>query len=115
MDIHAQTTIHYPKTDRTSGATCDTGRPSSSETIQRMDNVAIVVDDLDAAIEFFAELGMEMEGKGQIAPRFRRSATRRLRRTMVREDPGPSRSAVVTGWPLRSDWLCSSWSTPMPL
>jgi catechol 2,3-dioxygenase-like lactoylglutathione lyase family enzyme len=35
--------------------------------IQRMDNIAIVVDDLDAAIEFLTELGMELEGKGQIA------------------------------------------------
>ena len=34
--------------------------------IQRMDNVAIVVDDLDAAVAFFAELGMVLEGKGQI-------------------------------------------------
>src|SRR5260370_1170693 len=35
-------------------------------TIQRMDNVAIVVDDLDAAVAFFTELGMELEGKGQV-------------------------------------------------
>ena len=35
-------------------------------TIQRMDNVGIVVDDLDAAIAFFTELGMEREGKAQI-------------------------------------------------
>jgi catechol 2,3-dioxygenase-like lactoylglutathione lyase family enzyme len=35
-------------------------------TIQRMDNVAIVVDDLDAAIAFFTELGMEREGEAQI-------------------------------------------------
>ena len=35
-------------------------------TIQRMDNVAIVVDDLDAAVAFFAELGMELEGTGQV-------------------------------------------------
>jgi catechol 2,3-dioxygenase-like lactoylglutathione lyase family enzyme len=35
-------------------------------TIQRMDNVAIVVDDLDAAVAFFADLGMELEGKGQV-------------------------------------------------
>ncbi len=35
-------------------------------TIQRMDNVAIVVDDLDAAIEFFTELGMELEGRAEI-------------------------------------------------
>jgi len=34
-------------------------------TIQRMDNVAIVVEDLDAAVAFFTELGMELEGKGQ--------------------------------------------------
>jgi catechol 2,3-dioxygenase-like lactoylglutathione lyase family enzyme len=35
-------------------------------TLQRMDNVGIVVDDLDAAIAFFTELGMEREGKAQI-------------------------------------------------
>ena len=35
-------------------------------TIQRMDNVAIVVDDLDAAVAFFTELGMELDGKAQI-------------------------------------------------
>jgi catechol 2,3-dioxygenase-like lactoylglutathione lyase family enzyme len=35
-------------------------------TIQRMDNVGIVVDDLDAAIAFFTELGMELEGTAQI-------------------------------------------------
>ena len=32
-------------------------------TIQRMENVLIVVDDLDAAKAFFAELGMELEGE----------------------------------------------------
>ena len=32
-------------------------------TIQRMDNVGIVVDDLEAAIAFFAELGLELEGE----------------------------------------------------
>lgn len=30
--------------------------------IQRMDNVAIVVKDLDGAVDFFTELGMELEG-----------------------------------------------------
>ncbi|GAA1055017.1 glyoxalase [Agromyces luteolus] len=35
-------------------------------TIRRLDNVAIVVDDLDAAIAFFAELGMELEGRAAI-------------------------------------------------
>jgi catechol 2,3-dioxygenase-like lactoylglutathione lyase family enzyme len=32
-------------------------------TILRMDNVLIVVDDLEAAKAFFAELGMELEGE----------------------------------------------------
>ncbi|WP_432196543.1 VOC family protein [Streptomyces sp. bgisy027] len=35
-------------------------------TIRRMDNVLIVVDDLDAVIAFFVELGMEPEGKGPL-------------------------------------------------
>lgn len=35
-------------------------------TIERMDNVGIVVDDLQAAVEFFEELGMELEGEAQI-------------------------------------------------
>ena len=30
--------------------------------IKRMDNVLIVVEDLDAVIAFFVELGMELEG-----------------------------------------------------
>ncbi|MFF9851344.1 VOC family protein [Streptomyces litmocidini] len=32
-------------------------------TIQRMDNVLIVVEDLDAVVAFFVELGMEPEGR----------------------------------------------------
>ncbi|MFI8520001.1 VOC family protein [Streptomyces sp. NPDC085481] len=39
-------------------------------TIQRMDNVLIVVDDLDAAIAFFVELGMELEGRMPIEGRW---------------------------------------------
>jgi catechol 2,3-dioxygenase-like lactoylglutathione lyase family enzyme len=35
-------------------------------TLQRMDNVLIVVDDLEAAIAFFAALGMEVEGKASV-------------------------------------------------
>jgi catechol 2,3-dioxygenase-like lactoylglutathione lyase family enzyme len=34
--------------------------------IQRMDNVLIVVDDLEAAIAFFAELGLELEGQSTV-------------------------------------------------
>ncbi|NKZ04360.1 VOC family protein [Actinomadura latina] len=39
-------------------------------TLQRMDNVLIVVDDLEAVIAFFVELGMELEGKGPLEGRW---------------------------------------------
>ncbi|GAB3161274.1 VOC family protein [Amycolatopsis stemonae] len=35
-------------------------------TIERMDNVGIVVDDLKAAIAFFLELGLELEGEAPV-------------------------------------------------
>ena len=35
-------------------------------TVKRMDNVGIVVEDLDAAIAFFTELGLELEGRAPI-------------------------------------------------
>jgi catechol 2,3-dioxygenase-like lactoylglutathione lyase family enzyme len=35
-------------------------------TLQRMDNVLIVVEDLEAAKAFFAELGLELEGEMQV-------------------------------------------------
>lgn len=34
--------------------------------VKRMDNIGIVVEDLDAAIDFFAELGLELEGRAPI-------------------------------------------------
>ena len=39
-------------------------------TIQRMDNVLIVVEDLEAAKAFFVELGMELEGETTIEGRW---------------------------------------------
>jgi catechol 2,3-dioxygenase-like lactoylglutathione lyase family enzyme len=35
-------------------------------TIQRMDHVGVVVNDLAAAMEFFAELGLRLHGEGQV-------------------------------------------------
>ena len=35
-------------------------------TVKRMDNVGIVVEDIDAAIEFFTELGLTLEGRMRI-------------------------------------------------
>jgi catechol 2,3-dioxygenase-like lactoylglutathione lyase family enzyme len=34
--------------------------------IQRMDNVGVVVDDLEAATAFFVELGLELEGEAPV-------------------------------------------------
>jgi len=34
--------------------------------LERMDNVGIVVEDLDATVGFFQELGLELEGRGTI-------------------------------------------------
>ena len=34
--------------------------------LKRLDNVGIVVEDLDAAIEFFAELGLDLEGRAMV-------------------------------------------------
>ena len=35
-------------------------------TVQRMDNVGIVVESLDAAVSFFTELGLELEGRATV-------------------------------------------------
>ncbi|SHN48058.1 VOC family protein [Cryptosporangium aurantiacum] len=47
----------------------DTGQPNAHPrrgTIQRLDNIAIVVDDLAAAKAFFVELGLELEGEATV-------------------------------------------------
>ena len=43
-------------------------------TIQQMANVGIVVADLDGAVAFFSELGMELEGRRQVEGRWADSA-----------------------------------------
>jgi catechol 2,3-dioxygenase-like lactoylglutathione lyase family enzyme len=35
-------------------------------TVKRMDNMGIVVEDMDAAVAFFVELGLELEGRAPI-------------------------------------------------
>jgi catechol 2,3-dioxygenase-like lactoylglutathione lyase family enzyme len=39
-------------------------------TVQRLDNVGIVVDDLEAAVAFFVELGLELEGEATVEGRW---------------------------------------------
>src|SRR3954449_6971350 len=64
-------------------------------TIQRMDNVGIVVEDLSGAIEFFRELGLELEGRGMVegewAGRVTGLGDQRVEIAMMRTPDGHSR------------------------
>jgi catechol 2,3-dioxygenase-like lactoylglutathione lyase family enzyme len=39
-------------------------------TVQRMEHIGVVVEDLAAAIEFFVELGLELDGEAQVEGRW---------------------------------------------
>src|SRR4029453_940702 len=64
-------------------------------TVKRMDNVGIVVEDLDAAIEFFTELGLTLEGRAPIQGDWADGVTGvadvRGEIAMMRPPDGPSR------------------------
>lgn len=63
--------------------------------LKRMDNVGIVVEDLGKAIEFFAELGLELEGrqeiKGEWAGRVTGLGDQHVEIAMMRTPDGHSR------------------------
>jgi catechol 2,3-dioxygenase-like lactoylglutathione lyase family enzyme len=63
--------------------------------LKRMDNVGIVVDDLAATIEFFRELGLELEGRamveGEWAGRVTGLGDQRVEIAMMRTPDGHSR------------------------
>jgi catechol 2,3-dioxygenase-like lactoylglutathione lyase family enzyme len=64
-------------------------------TVKRMDNVGIVVESLDTAIDFFAELGLELEGRatieGEWAGRVTGLRDQRVEIAMMRTPDGHSR------------------------
>ena len=66
--------------------------------LQRMDNVGIVVDDLAATIEFFRELGLELEGQAMIegdwAERVTGLRDMRVEIAMMRTPDGHSRLEI---------------------
>jgi catechol 2,3-dioxygenase-like lactoylglutathione lyase family enzyme len=66
-----------------------------SMTVKRMDNVGIVVESLDAAIAFFTELGLALEGRamieGEWAGRVTGLANQRVEIAMMRTPDGHSR------------------------
>jgi len=63
--------------------------------IKRMDNVGIVVEDLDVAVEFFTELGLELEGRAPIEGDWADGVTglhrQRVEVAMMRTPDGHSR------------------------
>ena len=63
--------------------------------LKRMDNVGIVVEDLGRAIEFFCELGLELEGRatieGEWAGRVTGLGNQRVEIAMMRTPDGHSR------------------------
>ncbi|SDY89591.1 Catechol 2,3-dioxygenase [Lysobacter sp. yr284] len=63
--------------------------------LKRMDNVGIVVEDLDAAVGFFRELGLELEGRGAVegewAGRITGLGDQRVEIAMMRTPDGHSR------------------------
>ena len=64
-------------------------------TVKRMDNIGIVVESLDVAISFFAELGLELEGRamidGEWAGRVTGLRDQRVEIAMMRTPDGHSR------------------------
>jgi len=63
--------------------------------VKRMDNVGIVVDDLDETIDFFRELGLELEGRtmveGEWAGRITGLGDQQVEIAMMRTPDGHSR------------------------
>jgi catechol 2,3-dioxygenase-like lactoylglutathione lyase family enzyme len=63
--------------------------------VKRMDNMGIVVEDLDAAVEFFIELGLILEGRmpieGEWAGRVTGVRDQRIEIAMMRTPDGNSR------------------------
>jgi catechol 2,3-dioxygenase-like lactoylglutathione lyase family enzyme len=64
-------------------------------TVKRMDNVGIVVEDIDAAVEFFTELGLTLEGRmpieGEWAGRVTGVRGQRVEIAMMRTPDGHGR------------------------
>ena len=64
-------------------------------TVKRMDNVGIVVESLDTVISFFAELGLELEGRATIEGEWSGRVTglrdQRVEIAMMRTPDGHSR------------------------
>ena len=67
-------------------------------TVKRMDNIGIVVEDLDATVAFFTELGLKLEGRasieGEWAGRVTGLGTQRVEIAMMVTPDGHSRLEI---------------------
>src|SRR5262245_58885141 len=67
-------------------------------TVKRLDNVGIAVEDIDGTIEFFTELGLELEGRamieGEWAGRVTGLRDQRVEIAMLRTPDGHSRLEI---------------------
>ncbi|PCK85561.1 MULTISPECIES: VOC family protein [Rhizobium] len=83
--------------------------------LKRMDNVGIVVEDLAAAIDFFRELGLELEGQGTIdgewAGRVTGLVDQHVEIAMMRTPDGHSRLELSRF--LRPDVIADHRSAPV--
>src|SRR5262249_26906698 len=95
--------VRQPPVARVRAGRCGACRSNSGTrgvrwTLQRMDNVGIVVESLDAAISFFAELGLELEGRATIegdwAGRVTGLRDMRVEIAMMRTPDGHSRLEI---------------------
>ena len=70
-------------------------RQGDAVKVTRMDNVGVVVEDMDAAIEFFTELGLELEGRmpigGEWSGRVTGVRDQRVEIAMMRTPDGHNR------------------------
>ena len=92
-----------PRTDQASRLRPRAGTLSATEhttrvghkAIRRMDNVGVVVEDLEGTIEFFGELGLDLEGRGMVegecAGRVTGLGDQRVEVAMMRTPDGHSR------------------------
>lgn len=80
--------------------------------IKRLDNVGIVVEDIDAVIAFFAELGLSLEGRMSIdeewAGRITGVRDQKVEIAMMRAPDGHSRLELSKFWLPKSPLIIGS-------
>ena len=86
--------------------------------LKRMDNVGIVVDDLGGAIDFFRELGLELEGRamieGEWAGRVTGLGDQRVEIAMMRTPDGHVRPILLRSWPAFEPGRAREKNQPSP-